>query len=56
MKTWGKKCILVVVALVIALGSATMLMGCKAKKSEAPAEPEKKTTEPEKKAAEKAIE
>jgi hypothetical protein len=53
MKTWGKKCILVMVALVIALGSATMIMGCKAKKSEAPA---KKAAEPAKKAADKTIE
>ncbi|MCJ7728576.1 MAG: hypothetical protein MUO27_01660 [Sedimentisphaerales bacterium] len=53
MKTWGKKCILVLVALVIALGSVTTIMGCKAKKSE---EPAKKAAEPAKKAAEKTIE
>jgi flagellar basal body-associated protein FliL len=53
MKTWGKKCILVLVALVIALGSAAAIMGCKAKKSE---EPAKKAAEPAKKAAEKVIE
>jgi hypothetical protein len=46
MKTWGKKCILVLVALVIALGSVTTITGCKAKKA----------TEPAKKTAEKAIE
>jgi hypothetical protein len=41
MKSFGKKCILVVTALIIALGSASMLSGCK-KKSAAPAETPKK--------------
>jgi hypothetical protein len=47
MKTWGKKCVLVLVALVIALGAVTTITGCKAKKSTPPPaeQPEKKATE-----------
>jgi hypothetical protein len=37
MKTWGKKCIMVLSALVIAFGTMTMITSCK--KSEAPKTP-----------------
>jgi len=37
MKTYGKKCIVVLVALIIALGAVMTITGCK--KSTPPAEP-----------------
>jgi hypothetical protein len=48
MKNYGKKCVVVLAALVIALGVVMTITGCK--KSTPPAEP------PEKKAAEKTTE
>jgi hypothetical protein len=56
MKTWGKKCVMVLLALVIALGSVTAISGCKAKKSTAPAAPAKKAVEPAKQEAAKTAE
>jgi flagellar basal body-associated protein FliL len=47
MKTYGKKCVVILVALVIALGAVTTITGCKSKKSTTPANP------PAKKADEK---
>jgi hypothetical protein len=48
MKALFKKCVVVLMALAIALGSVTAISGCKSKKSTAPAKPAQK------KAAEKA--
>ena len=50
MKNYGKKCVVVLVALVIALGAVMTITGCKAKKSTPAAKP------PAKKAAEKTTE
>ena len=46
MKNCGKKCVVVLVALVIALGAVMAITGCEAKKSTAPAKaPVKKAVE-----------
>jgi flagellar basal body-associated protein FliL len=45
MKTYGKKCIVVLVALVIALGAVMTITGCKSKKSTPAAEPPAKKAE-----------
>ena len=50
MKTLFKKCVLVTAALIIALGSATAISGCKKKE----ASPLQKTAEPTKTTAEQA--
>jgi flagellar basal body-associated protein FliL len=44
MKNCGKKCIVVLVALVIALGAVMAIMGCEAKKCTAPAKAPATTT------------
>ena len=49
MKTWMKKCVLVVMAMMIAFGSAAIIAGCKAKKSTpTPPPPAKRVAEPNK--------
>jgi len=52
MKTLFKKCVLVTAALIIALGSATAISGCKKKE----ASPLQKTAEPTKQEAAKTAE